>query len=90
MGDIVEHVANSILDCGEGDISPLAYVDPHKAARAAIRATLEYLRENVSEKMEDAGIAVQRNVLFDDPEADPCSIFGAMLSAALNDIERTG
>lgn len=55
MKDLVEHVAEAIRDSGEGDLSPLAYVDPHKAARAAIIATLHYARENVSNEMIAAG-----------------------------------
>lgn len=39
--EMIRRVANAILDSGEGCLSGLAYVDPTKAARAAIEAMRE-------------------------------------------------
>ena len=82
MGDIVEHVGRAIADADMEDYMEFYHLHDARA-RAAIRATLEFLRENVSDNM----VAT-----FDRhcDEHGQCLVktgFRAMLSAALNDIE---
>jgi len=115
MGDIVEHVAQAV-----DNIVFHPGINTHaqscRVARAAIRATLEYLRENVSEKMLAAAVPLADGDPPDDakrlaagallllsgariipnegdvvPHAAQIVVdFRAMISCALNDIERTG
>ena len=77
--DIVEHVERAIF----GECQGYSY---KPEARAAIRATLEYLRENVSEEMARAWHKDFDDWL-DERIKDEFHPFRAMLSAALNDIE---
>jgi hypothetical protein len=82
---LVEHVSKAIfnaMDVTDGLDGEAAKTYAH----AAIIATLQYARDNVSAKMEDAGVRIQRDRLYDDPEAEPDVIFRAMLEALLQEI----
>jgi hypothetical protein len=104
MGDIVEHVARAIYErepsYWEGHSTPWDKQREGKRdviredARAAIRATLEYLRENVSDAVGVAGGLKLEAIMFEDDSEgtgvifnDVKPVFRAMISAALNDIE---
>jgi hypothetical protein len=94
MNPIIEKVADAILDSGEGCLSGAVYVDPHKSARAAIRATLEHLKENVSEDMDLEGGKVGDRFTPDglfghgDPDFNTATkIFKAMLTQAIAKID---
>lgn len=106
MGDIVEHVARAIVtsppkERREYTSEGIKIIrDYERTSRAAIRATLEYLRENVSDNVRGSvGKAISENTFQWNNDDDAYfgfhgdiegSIVRAMLSAALNDIERTG
>lgn len=98
---LVEHVARA-QEAAAAEFHRLQETVPHSVlafkgeplprmrARAAVRATLEWLRDNVSERMrEDATDAYLRHC-YNDPHADETGIvFRAMLSAALQDMENS-
>jgi hypothetical protein len=77
--DIVEHVERAIF----GECQGYSY---KPEARAAIRATLEYLRENVSEKVaeafQDAAFEYREGSFITREQG-----VSRVVSAALNDIE---
>jgi hypothetical protein len=78
MNPIIEKVALAILDSGEGCLSGAAYVDPHKSARAAIRATLEHLKEHPPEVMQPRG---------DWDYGDEERVFRSILSQAIAELD---
>jgi hypothetical protein len=89
MGDIVEHVAKAMCEHDHGPASSSAwnvhFGQYREVAAPAIRATLEYLRENVTEAMFEA-LDNNAAAAFVAPQ-DQIAGFRAMISAALNDIE---
>jgi hypothetical protein len=88
MNPIIEKVALAILDSGEGCLSGAAYVDPHKSARAAIRATLEGLRDNVSERVISEGESAASIGIGkpSDDEAMP-RVWKAMINQAIAELD---
>ena len=102
MGDIVEHVARAIYEnptyC-DGVLIFWRELPEEKResvredARAAIRATLEYLRENPGKAAILSGVDHRLSTTLSGSNTwpdDTAALLRAMLSAALNDIERTG
>lgn len=87
--DIVEHVARAIF----ARKNPAEFLDHMYSyeredsivsARAAIRATLEYARDNVSDRMELSGLDAEKM------EMGPVSLFSAMIDALLSEIDQGG
>lgn len=73
MSNIVEEVNKAITD------NIYSGRHPHAMARAAIKATIEHLRDHVSGEMADAGY--QSALIW-----KPREVFAAMLNAALQEI----
>jgi hypothetical protein len=80
--EMIRRVANAILDSGEGCLSGLAYVDPTKAARAAIEAM-----RKPTQAMIAAGVAGVADVTVADAAAaawDAIRFHQAMIDSALS------
>jgi hypothetical protein len=78
MSDIVEKVKAAILSADNGWDENRSDI-PHRdeLARAAIKATIEYLRDNVSDGMKEAAMASDSRI----------AAFRGMLSQAIKEME---
>lgn len=82
MSALVEHVGNAIfeaMDITDG----LDGTAAENYARAAIRATLEYARDNVSQGMIYAGQEIPDEIFVDEAE----NVFRAMIDALLAELD---
>lgn len=94
MGDIVEHVAKAMCEHDHGPASSSAwnvhFGQYREVAAPAIRATLEYLRENPGKAAILSGVDHRLSTTLSGSNTwpdDTAALFRAMLSAALNEIE---
>lgn len=92
MSALIRYVADVVVDCDE----KFGLGSPGKRAAVIARATLEYLRDHVSEQINDAGVvAIDDAMMFEDGDFEMLEIeagkkaFRAMLSAALDELEGT-